>query len=110
MFQFAIEKNVTLGVSSSSLASHAITEDPDWADRLRNTGEYREDERYFRVENENPHSPEEAVEFVQGILFHAPTRVWIGDDAYEVTESIAASVRKPVAPGESLGRTNPREE
>ena len=105
MFQFSIEKTVRPGASTGSPASHAITEDPDWAERLKNTGEYRENERYFRAENENPDSVEKAVEFVQGIFFHPPTRVWIDDKEYTVTESIEERVRKPVAPGESVGRT-----
>ena len=33
-------------------------------------------------------------------------RVFHGGEGHEITESIAASVRKPVAPGESPGRTN----
>ncbi|HET6567705.1 MAG TPA: hypothetical protein VFG50_07060 [Rhodothermales bacterium] len=103
MFRFSMDKGVPLDTNQDQLVTAQITPDPDWADRLMNTGEYREDERYFRAENSSPDSVGEAVEFVQGIMFHAPRRVWMGDKEHDVTESIAAAVRKPTAPGETRG-------
>lgn len=97
MFHFAIEDDVAIDASASQLTSQNITEDPDWAERLRNRGESKKRERFFRVENVSPKSVEEAVSFVQGILFHAPTRVWLGDEEHEVSHAVDERTRKPTA-------------
>lgn len=96
MFSFAIDKGAA-DTRKTQLASHAITEDRELAHRLRLSGEYDEGEAYYRAENETPKSVEEAIEFVQGICFRAPNRVWIGDDEYEVTQEMTENTDKPTA-------------
>ena len=98
MFRFSMEKGIRFDTNSGQLVTANIAPDEDWGERLKGTGEYKEDESYFRAENMQPKSVEQAVEFVQGIFFHAPNRVWIGGEGHEVTEAIANSVRKPTAP------------
>lgn len=96
MFSFSIKKDDATDVRKTTFVSHGITEDSrHLKEQLRNTGAYRDDELYYRAENADPDSLAEAVEFVQGIFYVAPSRVWIGDEAYEVTDQDVANVEKP---------------
>jgi hypothetical protein len=96
MFRFSMDKNAPFDTNVDQQVTAGITKDDDYGRRLQETGEYREDEIYYRAENMNPKSVKDAVEYVQGIFFRVPSRIWIGGEAHEVTESIAASTRKPV--------------
>jgi hypothetical protein len=95
MFRFAIAEGTPLNTNASQMAAAGITEDPDFAERHRETGEYRAGLRHFRVENRTPTTPTGAVEYVQGILSRAPDRVWLDGELHEVTDAIAAVARKP---------------
>ena len=97
MFRFSIEKDVAIDASPDQLVKNGITEDEDFALRTRDAGEFREGERYFRVENETPKNLKEAVEYVNGVLFHAPVRVWLGGEMHEVTAETLRGTRKPTA-------------
>ena len=97
MFSFSMDKNVPLDVSGNQLAGHGIGEDADLARSLRDTGGGREDERYFRAENERPETVKEAVQYVLGIFFHPPLRVWLNGNPVEVTDEHLDGIRKPTA-------------
>ena len=97
MYRFSFDKNVSLPAGARQLADAGITEDESFASELQDTGAYRENERYFRVENRSPDTLEEAIEYVQGILFHPPNRVWMGDRVCEVEAEDLAGVEKPGA-------------
>lgn len=97
MYRFSFDKNTPIGASAKQLTDAGITEDESFASELRDTGEHREDERYFRVENESPDSLEEAIEYVQGVMLHPPRRVWMGDRVCDVEAEDLAGVRKPGA-------------
>jgi hypothetical protein len=51
MFRFAIAEGTPLNTNASQMAAAGITEDPDFAERHRETGEYRAGLRHFRIEN-----------------------------------------------------------
>ena len=99
MFRFSIDNTVDVDINRDQLATAGIGRDDDFAERLRMTGDYRDNETVFRAENENPETVEEAVAFVQGLFFRAPDRVWLGatGDAQEVTDEIANRVEPPTA-------------
>lgn len=97
MFRFSIDKETPLDASPSQLTQNAITEDEDFPQRLKEVDQYEADERYFRAENANPKSLKEAIEFVQGILFHPPARVWLDGELHEVKASDLRGTDKPTA-------------
>lgn len=98
MFRFSIEKNTQVNASANQLMSQGISEDRDFAERLPAAGEYEEGETYYRADYETPRNVQEAVDYVQGIFFHPPRRVWISGDLHEVTDEHLARSRKPDAP------------
>ena len=95
MFRFSVEADAALDVNPSQLGTANIVEEPHYADVLRDAGEYQEGERYFRAENEDPASVEAAVDYVRGIFFHAPSRVWLDGDVYEVSADDADETGAP---------------
>ncbi len=99
MFRFTISNDVEVDVNAGELETANIGRDDSFAERLRMTDSYRDDETVFRAENENPETLEEAVAYVQGIFFRAPNRVWLGGDgdAQEVTAEIANRAIEPPA-------------
>lgn len=80
MFRFAMHREDVTAVTEKQLISHNISVDEDLVEILGD--EARDDERYFRAENVDPASPEEAVAFVKGIFFFPPRRVWLGGEAH----------------------------
>lgn len=97
MFRFSIEQDATIGTSDKQLVQAGITPDDDFPESLEGTGELRSDERYFRVENVDPPSPEKAVEYVQGVIHHVPVRVWIDGREFHTNDLNLDAVRKPGA-------------
>lgn len=97
MYRFAIKDDVELATNARQLAEAGITEDESFAETLRDTEAYAGDERYFRVENRTPASVAEAAEYVQGVLFHPPRRVWIDGEIYPVEADDLAAAEKPGA-------------
>ena len=97
MFRFSIDANTSLDVNESQLATANIVEEPRYAETLRDADEYEEGERYFRAENEEPESVEAAVDYVRGIFFHAPSRVWLEDAVHEVDAEDADETGAPTA-------------
>lgn len=97
MFSFSMDKNVPLDTGRGQLAHHGIGEDHDLARRLRDRGELRDDRLYYRAENENPRTIQEAVEYVQKIFFHPPEQVWMGGEVIDVTDEHLEGTRKPGA-------------
>ncbi len=97
MFRFSIDNTVEVDTNDAQLATANIGRDDSFAERLRMTDDYRDNETVFRAENENPHTLEEAVAYVQGIFFRAPDRVWLGTtgDAQEVTAEVTQRVQPP---------------
>ncbi len=95
MFRFSMEKGVQYDTNERQLYTADIASDEDWGERLKGTGEYREEETYYRAENMQPNSVEQAVQFVQGIFFRAPNRVWIGGEGHEVTAEMVNRILKP---------------
>jgi hypothetical protein len=98
MFSFSMDKNVRFDVRGKQLAQQAIGEDRELEQFLRDNGGYRDDELYFRAENAQPKTLQDAIAFVQGIFFHPPNRIWLGHEAeaLEVTDEDVAGARKPV--------------
>lgn len=84
MFHFSFEQDAPLTADEDQQATANVTEVRDWAERLKQSGEYSADERYFRAENEDPDTVEEAVDFVRGIFGHVPRRVWMDDEVHEL--------------------------
>ena len=97
MFRFSIDANTSLDVNESQLATANIVEEPRYGETLRDAGEFQEGERYFRAENEDPASIEAAVDYVRGIFFHAPSRVWLDGEVYEVSAEDADETGAPTA-------------
>ena len=97
MFRFSMGKDAPLDVNKSQLDTANIVEEPRYADVLRDAGEYRDGERYFRAENESPESVEAAVDYVRGLFFHAPSRVWLDGEVHEVTAEDADETGAPTA-------------
>jgi hypothetical protein len=97
MFRFSIDRIAARDANQGQLVSACITLDEDFSQRMTEAGEDRAYELFYRVENRIPKTPVEAVEFVQGVFFHPPERVWIGDEEYEVTDEDVATIRKPGA-------------
>lgn len=95
MFRFSIEKDAPIGTGNKQLATAGITPDDDFPESLEGTGEFRADERYFRVENVRPESPEKAVEYVQGVIHHVPARVWIDGREHKTSELNLDAIRRP---------------
>lgn len=95
MFRFSIEKDALIGTGDKQLAAAGITPDDDFPESLEDTGELRKDERYFRVENLRPSSPEKAVEYVQGVIHHVPLRVWIDGQEHQTIDLNLDAIRKP---------------
>ena len=105
MFRFSMAENAELDVNKSQLDTANIVEEPRYADVLRDTGEYRDGERYFRSENESPASVEAAVDYVRGIFFHAPNRVWLEGEVHEVTAEDADESGAPHRVGRDVRPT-----
>ena len=97
MFRFSMDANTPLDVNKSQLDTANIVEEPRYAETLRETDEYREGERYFRAENETPASVEAAVDYVRGIFFHVPSRVWLEGAVHEVGAEDADETGAPTA-------------
>lgn len=96
MFRFSIDNTVDVDINDDQLATANVGRDDDFAERLRRTNDYRDDETVFRAENADPETLEEAVAFVQGLFFRAPDRVWLGDgEGQEVTAEIANRAIQP---------------
>lgn len=95
MFRFSIEKDAPIGTGAKQLTAAGITPDDDYRESLEGTGELREDERYFRVENLTPETSEKAVEYVQGVIHHVPVRIWIDGEVHETRTMDLDRVRKP---------------
>lgn len=87
MFRFSIEHDTTLTANESQMASADVVEDEDYRQRLQDTGEEGGQERYFRAENEEPGSLEEAVDFVRSLLGTVPRRVWIDGEEHVVAQT-----------------------
>ncbi len=97
MFRFSISNTREVDVNAGELETANVGRDDSFAERLRMTGDYRDDETVFRAENANPQTLDEAVAYVQGLFFRAPDRVWLGSggDAQEVTAEIANRAIEP---------------
>lgn len=94
MFRFSVDRESAERANEKQLASNDVGRDDDWEEGLRDTGDYRKSEVYFRADTVTPGSPEEAVTYVQGLFFTTPERVWIGDDVYEVDKDMTARAEK----------------
>lgn len=97
MFRFSMDENASLDVNKSQLDTANIVEEPRYAETLREAGEFQEGERYFRAENETPESVEAAADYVRGIFFHAPSRVWLEGAVHEVGAGDADETGAPTA-------------
>lgn len=97
MFRFSMDNTAEVDINADQLATANIGRDDDFAERLRMTDDYRDDETVFRAENADPETLDEAVAYVQGLFFRAPNRVWLGStgDAQEVTAEIANRAIQP---------------
>lgn len=95
MFHFSIDKNTVVDTNDRQLATAAITEDRQFAENLGE--DYRDDERYYRAENETPADVRAAITFVRGIFFHIPARVWIDGAQHEIDADDYAAAGKPTA-------------
>ena len=95
MFRFSMDRDVRQAANGDELATAGITPDEDWKRRLEGEGTHREGEHYYRAENESPSTLAKAIEYVQGIMLHPPRRVWIEDEAHEVSDEDVRGARKP---------------
>ncbi len=96
MYRFTMETDVMKDTNERQLATAGITRDENFAQRLRDTGTFDEDETIDRLENEAPGSTEGAVEYAH-IFIHAPTRVWLNVEVHMVTDEVLARIEKPTA-------------
>ena len=96
MFRFTMDNTVEVDISGAELTTAGIGRDDVFADALRETNDLPDNETVFTCERQ-VEDLDEAVEFVQGIFFHPPTRVWLGDEEHEVTDEVVARIRKPTA-------------
>lgn len=94
MFRFSVDAATAERANKKQLASNNITLDEDWEKSLADEGDERADERCFRAETSSPKSIEDAVSFVRGHFRSAPTRVWMGDELYELAEEESESVEE----------------
>lgn len=95
MFRFTMDNETEVDLSGAELTTAGIGRDDVFADALRDTDDLPDNETVFMCERDVD-DLDEAVEFVQGIFFHPPTRVWLnGEDAQPVTTEVVARVRKP---------------
>lgn len=94
MFRFSVDRKSAERVNQKQLASHAVGRDDDWEEGLRDTGDYRNAEAYFRADTTSPDSVEEAISYVQGLFFTTPERVWIGDDLFEIDQEMTERAQK----------------
>lgn len=78
MFRFAIDNTVDVNADEATLATHAVTRDDDFYTRLQETDDVTDDETVFMAERD-AETPEAAAEFVNGLLYRFPTRVWLAD-------------------------------
>ena len=97
MFRFSISSDTPVDTNAEQLATAGITPDADYAQRLRQTGEARDGETVYRVENVKPDSFADAIAYVQGVFHHAPRRIWIDDEGYDVTADDLENVEPPTA-------------
>ena len=86
MYRFSIPTDAIIGTNDSQLVEAGITPDDDFPESLEDTGEYRDDERYFRVENVTARSAEEAVAYAYGVIQTAPSRVWIDGEMFDASD------------------------
>jgi len=96
MFRFTMDNETEVDLSGAELTTAGIGRDDVFADALRDTDDLPDNETVFLCERDVK-DLDEAVEFVQGVFFHPPTRVWLGEDALTVTDEVVARVRKPTA-------------
>lgn len=96
MFRFTMDNTVEVDLSGAELTTAGMGRDDVFADALRETNDLPENETVFQCERQVD-DLDEAVEFVQGVFFHPPTRVWLGADEHVVTDELVARVRKPTA-------------
>ena len=96
MFRFSIAQDTPIVADADQLATAGITPDEDFQQRLERTDEARH-EIVYRAENADPNSFAEAIEYVQGVMQHAPRRIWIDDEGYEVTDQDLAGVQPPTS-------------
>jgi hypothetical protein len=97
MFRFTMDNTVEVDLSGAELTTAGMGRDDVFADALRDTDDLPENETVFMCERPVA-DLDEAVEFVQVVFFHPPTRVWLdGEDAQTVTDEVVARVRKPTA-------------
>ena len=78
MFRFTIDNTAEVNSDEKTLTSHAVTADDAFAARLRETNEITDDETVFMAERD-VETAEEAAEFVNGLFYRLPTRVWLAD-------------------------------
>lgn len=95
MYRFSVPKDAVIGTGSKQLVEAGITRDDDYRESLEGTGELREDEDYYRVENVDADTPEEAVAYVQGVIRTIPSRVWINGEEFDTDDLDLASIPKP---------------
>lgn len=88
MFRFSMDPESAKLANEKQLISHGVGRDDDWPESMEGTGEYRDDETYFRADQTTPESLEDAVSFVQGIFGAAPERVWLGGEMFEVNAEL----------------------
>lgn len=94
MFRFSVDRESAQRVNEKQLASNGVGRDDDWEEGLRDTGEYRKSEAYFRADTTTPDSVEEAISYVQGLFFTTPERVWIGDEVQEIDKEMTERAEK----------------
>ena len=97
MYRYSIPKDAIIGTNDRQLVEAGITPDDDFPESLRDTGEYRDDERYFRVENVSAGSPEEAIAYAQGVIHTSPSRVWIDGEMFDAGDIDDTRIDKPGA-------------
>lgn len=93
MFRFSIDRDTPVDTNPSQLATAGVTEDRQFAENLGD--DHRDDERYYRAENETPADVREAVGFVRGLFFHVPARVWLDGALHEIDADDYAAADKP---------------
>lgn len=94
MFRFSVDRESANRANEKQLASHDVGRDDDWEEGLRDTGDHRSTEAYFRADTTTPNSVEEAVSFVQGLFFTTPERIWMRDEVHEINRDTTERAEK----------------